>query len=181
MIFLDTVRCYFRRWCDDKIAMILPFPPEKLEKTRQEEQYRERKKKTCSMVAIWPFLKWFGNFLFCFGCWRKQYITLNLVKNLAFIRPFFIFEYLAFFETASGQIWPFNFFRPGNPDMQQLLSLTIEWSDQLLSIVTMLQEWLKLVYVVNCLSLDIQYFFIVCPLVVWCQIKNLLQKINQKK
>jgi len=26
MLFQGVVRCYFRRLCDDKIAMILPFP-----------------------------------------------------------------------------------------------------------------------------------------------------------
>jgi len=29
---------------------------------------------------------------------------------------FFIFEDLAFFETANGQIWPFYAFGPGNRD-----------------------------------------------------------------
>jgi len=46
-------------------------------------------------------------------------LTLNLVKK-------FIFEDLAFFETAYDQICFFNFFGPGNPGVQQLLSLTIE-------------------------------------------------------
>ena len=40
---------------------------------------------------------------------------LNFIKNLVFNWPFFIFEDLAFFETAYGQIWPFYFFGPGNP------------------------------------------------------------------
>jgi len=28
MLFQEAVRCYFRWCCDDKIAMILPFPPD---------------------------------------------------------------------------------------------------------------------------------------------------------
>jgi hypothetical protein len=43
---------------------------------------------------------------------------------LAFIWPFFIFQDLAFFETAYGQIWPFNFFWTwhGNPGEKTLVN-----------------------------------------------------------
>jgi hypothetical protein len=54
-----------------------------------------------------------------------EILTLNLLKNLDIIRLF-----------SSLRIWPFlnclwpnldlNFFEPGNPDVKQLLSLTIE-------------------------------------------------------
>ncbi len=40
---------------------------------------------------------------------------------MAFIWPFSLFENLAFFETAYGQIWPFYFLGPGNPASNALL------------------------------------------------------------
>jgi len=47
-----------------------------------------------------------------------EILHFNLVILTNFLKeiwPFFTFPDLAFFETAYGQIWPFNFFEPGNP------------------------------------------------------------------
>jgi len=62
-------------------------------------------------------------------------LTIFLKGNLAFIWPFFIFQDLAFFESAYGQIWPnlakfglFNFFEPGNPVIDRdTISLNPYW------------------------------------------------------
>jgi len=40
---------------------------------------------------------------------------MNQGCHLAFLKA--NLPNLAFFETAYGQIWPFNFFGPGNPGM----------------------------------------------------------------
>ncbi len=52
-----------------------------------------------------------------------EILKFNLVILTKFLReiwPFFIFQDLDFFETAYGQIWPFNFFGPGNPGLLAL-------------------------------------------------------------
>jgi hypothetical protein len=47
--------------------------------------------------------------------WYFQIYLNFYIENLAFILPFSLFESLAFFEFAYGQIWPFHFLGPGNP------------------------------------------------------------------
>jgi hypothetical protein len=42
-------------------------------------------------------------------------LTKKFEGDLAFIWPFKIFQYFAFFETACGQIWPFLFFGTWQP------------------------------------------------------------------
>ncbi len=87
-------------------------------------------------MAIWPFfgLLWMLTkivyFKACFGqIWANfkhfrnckfqfSYFNKFIKGNVAFIWPFFIFQDLALFETAYGQIWPFSFFEPGNPALK---------------------------------------------------------------
>jgi len=95
---------------------------------------------------IWPLfglfwmLKKTVYFKDCFGeSWAKleifyEILTLNFViltnflPNFAFIWPFFFFEDLAFFETAHGQILPFQFFWTWQPwTMDRINALDPGW------------------------------------------------------
>jgi hypothetical protein len=78
-------------------------------------------------LAIWSFFDldensiYFGLFWQNFYkkykifCYSKIYL-IYFGKFSLKIWPFFTFENLAFLETTNGQIWPFYFLGPGNPE-----------------------------------------------------------------
>jgi hypothetical protein len=62
-------------------------------------------------------LKKIVSFQICVGKIRTKLAIFYKILTLNLIIldwPLFICEDLAFFETASGLIWPFLFFEPGN-------------------------------------------------------------------